>query len=108
MNRISDSSFGREVLAAAAPVLVTFISDDCAPCRGLLATLDQLAHETEDRFKFVAIDVVHNPESRALYNIHGLPTLAIFADGAIVARRVGASTDRQDISEWIAASIERR
>lgn len=107
MIRVSDNSFAREVLSAAVPVLVTFLSDDCVPCRGLLAMLDELAHDTDGRYKFVAIDVVHNPECRALYSIHGLSTLAIFQAGGVVARRVGASADKHEISDWVAASVER-
>jgi thioredoxin 1 len=106
MNRVFDSSFAREVLSAAVPVLVTFVSDDCAPCRSVLSLIEQLARDATG-LKYVTIDVAHNPESRAIYNIHGLPTLAVFAGGEIVARRVGSPPDASDLSEWVAAAIER-
>lgn len=90
------------------PVLVTFIANDCGPCWTVVSALKGLASEVEGMAKVVTIDIDHNPESRARYNIHGLPTLLIFVRGEVVARRIGAKSKKDDLKVWLDASIDRR
>jgi len=43
--RVTDSSFGREVLSSAQSVLVSFIRNNCVPCKTIALALEELVFE---------------------------------------------------------------
>lgn len=102
---VSNSTFAREVLLSKEPVLVIFVANEREPWRAISWMLEEFGNEMEGQLKVVKVDIDRNPAVRAQYNIHGLPTLIIFVNGEIAARRVGASMQKSELIAWIDASV---
>jgi thioredoxin len=96
---ITDQSFDRDVLQAKGqPVLVDCWAPWCGPCRMIGPVLDQLAAESEGRYRITKLNVDDNPQTAAHYHIASIPTLLIFKDGQLVDRIVGVQS-KQAIAE---------
>jgi thioredoxin 1 len=86
----TDTAFADDVLASPVPVLVEFTADWCPPCRMIAPVLEQLSVDEGDRMRVVALDVDANPETALACQVMGMPTLALFVNGEIVSRMLGA------------------
>ena len=51
--------------------------------------LDQLAEESDGRYKIVKLNVDENPRTAGQFNIRSIPTLLIFKNGKLVDQIVG-------------------
>lgn len=89
MQAVTESSFIAEVLESERPVLVDFTAAWCPPCRVMGPILDELAAARAD-LKVVSVDADTEQELAARYDVLGLPTFVVFANGAPVQRLVGA------------------
>ena len=88
---LTDSSFQQEVLnASGAPTLVDFWAPWCGPCRIVGPIVDQLASESNGRYRVAKLNVDENPQTASHYQIASIPTLLIFKNGAVVDRIIGA------------------
>jgi len=97
---VSDSSFEKEVLQSAKPVLVDFWAEWCAPCRMLAPTIDGIAEQFGETAVVVKVNVDDNTATAQRYGIKGIPTLILFSEGKEVERVVGA-TSKESISRMI-------
>ena len=97
---VSDSSFEKEVLQSAKPVLVDFWAEWCAPCRMLGPTIDAIAEQFSETAGVVKVNVDDNTATAQRYGIKGIPTLILFSGGKEVERVVGA-TSKESISRMI-------
>ncbi len=86
----SDENFADDVLQASVPVLVDFTAAWCPPCVMIAPVLERIAQDESDRLSVVSLDVDANPVTTVKYEVLGMPTLALFVDGEIVARFMGA------------------
>ncbi len=86
----SDETFVDDVLHAPVPVLVDFTAAWCPPCVMIAPVLERIAQDEADRLTVVSLDVDTNPMTTLKYEVLGMPTLALFVDGQIVARFMGA------------------
>jgi thioredoxin len=88
---VTDQSFNSEVIAASAsrPVLVDAWAEWCGPCRMLAPVLDQLAAESNGRYKIAKLNVDDNPVTSQQFAIRSIPTLLIFKNGQLVDQIVG-------------------
>jgi thioredoxin 1 len=96
---VTDASFVADVLNSDKPVLVDFWATWCGPCRAMGPVLEQLADEQAEVLKVMKIDVDTNPSTTGLYEVGSIPTMILFANGAPVARLVGARNKFQLLSE---------
>src|SRR5215213_1262335 len=88
---VTDETFAREVLEARGlPVLVDYWAEWCGPCRMVAPVLDELAAESQGRYRIAKLNIDENPRTAAQYNIRSIPTMLVFKDGAVVDRIVGA------------------
>ena len=96
---VSDQTFEREVMQIkGTPVLVDCWAAWCGPCRVISPVLDELAAESNGRYRITKLDVDENPQTSARFRIASIPTLLIFKDGQLVDRIVGVQP-KQAIAE---------
>lgn len=102
---VTDGSFAQDVVAASSskPVLVDAWAEWCGPCRMIAPVLDQLAAESNGRYKIAKLNVDENPLTASQFNIRSIPTMLIFRNGKLVDQIVGAQP-----KEAIAARIGAR
>jgi thioredoxin 1 len=95
----TDACFADDVLASPTPVLVDFTADWCGPCRMVTPVLERIAADEAGRLKVVTLDVDANPETTRTYQVLGMPTIALFVRGELVARILGARSGRAILKE---------
>jgi len=87
---ITDQTFEREVMQEKGrPVLVDAWARWCGPCRMIAPVIDQLAAESQGRYKISKLNVDENPQTASRYQIASIPTMLIFKDGELVDRLIG-------------------
>ncbi len=91
---VNEIDFKQEVLDSKIPVLVDFWADWCTPCKMIAPVVMEIAKETEGKLKIVKVNVDENQNLAAQYGIMSIPTLAIFVDGAVVDKIIGAVPKR--------------
>ena len=96
---ITDQTFEREALQTKGrPVLVDCWAPWCGPCRMIAPVLDELAAESQGRYRIAKLNVDENPQTASRFQIASIPTMLIFKDGKLVDRLVGAQP-KQTISD---------
>jgi thioredoxin 2 len=99
----TDARFEQDVLqSTGAPILVDAWAPWCGPCRVIAPVLDQLAAESQGRYRIAKLNVDENPETASRYQIASIPTMLIFKDGRLVDRLIGAQP-KQIIASRLAA-----
>jgi thioredoxin len=103
---VTDRSFASEVIGAssAKAVLVDAWAEWCGPCRMIAPVLDQLAAESNGRYKIAKLNVDENPRTAQQFNIRSIPTMLIFKNGKLVDQIVGAQP-KQAIAARLAAQL---
>jgi thioredoxin len=103
---VTDDSFGHEVIAASSsiPVLVDAWAEWCGPCRMIAPVLDQLAAESNGRYKIAKLNVDDNPRTSQQFGIRSIPTLLIFKNGKLVDQIVGV-VPKQAIATRLSAQL---
>jgi len=87
---INDGNFKQEVLGEDLPVLVDFWAVWCGPCLRLAPLIEQIAKEYKGKLKVCKLNVNEAPKTASSYGIMGIPTLAIFKNGEVVDKAIGA------------------
>ena len=87
---VTDITFQREILETPGLVLVDCWAPWCGPCRMVGPIMEQLAIESNGRYRIAKLNVDENPRIAAQYQIQSIPTMLIFKDGKLIDRIVGA------------------
>jgi len=88
--KVNDTNFKEEVLKSNLPVLVDFWAEWCAPCHMVAPVVEEVAKEYEGKLKVCKLNVDEGHNTASHYGIMSIPTLAIFKDGKVVDKVIGA------------------
>ena len=99
---VTDATFQREILQTKGlPVLLDCWAPWCGPCRIVGPIMDQLAAESQGRYRIAKLNVDENPATAGQYKISSIPTMLIFKDGQLIDRIIGAQS-KQAIQQRLA------
>jgi thioredoxin 2 len=87
---VSDQSFSQEVLNNPGLVLLDCWAPWCGPCRMVGPIMEQLAAESQGRYRIAKLNVDDNPRTASQFQIQSIPTMLIFKNGKLVDRLIGA------------------
>jgi thioredoxin 1 len=82
MIALEKDTFDAEVLEAEGTVLVDFWSQGCEPCKALLPDIERFAEMYGETIKFCKFDTTKAKRLAMREKVLGLPTIAIYKDGA--------------------------
>lgn len=88
--KLTDQNFEEEVIKSDVPVLVDFWAEWCGPCRMVAPVVEQISKEYKGKLKVCKLNVDDSPKTASSYDIMSIPTLAIFKNGKVVDKIVGA------------------
>lgn len=88
---VTDATFQRDILQAnGPPILVDVWAPWCGPCRAIAPVLDQLAADSQGKYRIAKLNVDENPQTAKQYQIASIPTMLIFKNGKLIDRLIGA------------------
>jgi thioredoxin 1 len=91
---INEASFEKAVLQSPVPVLVDFWAAWCGPCKMIAPLLDEIAKESEGRFRIAKVNIDDDPALMQRFNVRAVPTLLLFSGGALREQLVGGAAKK--------------
>jgi thioredoxin 1 len=88
---INEASFEKAVLQSPVPVLVDFWAPWCGPCKMIGPLLDEIAKESEGRYRITKVNVDDDPALMQRFNVRAVPTLLFFNGGRLREQLVGGA-----------------
>ena len=96
MRDVTDRDFDDIVKQAAVPVLVEFWKPGCGSCRALMQELEKLELDLTGKVLILKMNVEENFQIPAELEVHSLPVLALYHQGAF-ERFIGGLGTREEI-----------
>jgi thioredoxin 1 len=87
---LTESTFTKEVIESAVPVIVDFWAQWCPPCKMIAPFLEQMSVDYDGKAKICKVDVDKEQSLAAKYGVRSIPTLLFFKGGEVQDQVVGA------------------
>ncbi len=101
MLEINAENFEAEVLKSDKPVLLDFWGTKCEPCKALMPAVEKLAEKYGDKIKFCKLNTAENRRLAISQKVLGLPTIAMYKDGAKVEELTQDKATPDNIEEML-------
>ena len=88
--KVDDANFKEVVLESDIPCLVDFWAEWCMPCHMVAPAVESIAKKYEGRLKVCKLNVEEAPKVSSQYGIMSIPTLAVFKNGEVKEKVIGA------------------
>ena len=88
---ITKENFDEEVRNyRGLPILLDFWAGWCGPCMMLAPIVEEIAEEYDGKVRVGKVNVDEESELASKYNVMSIPMIAVFKDGQISKKSVGA------------------
>ena len=101
---VNETDFDTEVLGSDMPVLVDFWAEWCMPCRTIAPVVDEIAEDFKERMKVYKLNIEDAASIASRYKIMSIPTLALFKNGEMTEKMVGA-VSKEAITEKLEENL---
>jgi len=91
---INEASFERAIIQSPIPVVVDFWAPWCGPCKMIAPLLDEIAKESDGRFRVAKVNIDDDPALQQRFGIRGVPTLLFFSGGELRDQIVGVEAKK--------------
>jgi len=101
---VNDAAFQKVILESKIPVIVDFWAPWCNPCKMVAPVLEKIAREKAGKLLVAKVNTDENPEWAGKYQVQGIPTMLLVANGKIIHTQVGALPEgilREIITEFL-------
>jgi len=98
---INETSFEKAVLQSPVPVLVDFWAAWCGPCKMIAPLLDEIAKESEGRFRIAKVNIDDDPALMQRFNVRAVPTLLFFNNGELRDQLVGGAPKKTILEKLV-------
>ena len=105
MLEVDKITFEEEVLKAPGKVLVDFYGDGCVPCAALMPHIHAFAEKYAGKLKFCALNTTKARRLAIAQKVLGLPVIAIYENGAMIASLVKEEATPEAVEEMILKNI---
>jgi len=89
---VNEANFEQTVLSADKPFLLDFYATWCGPCKMLAPILEEFAKKHEGELTVGKADTDENPSLAVRFGVESIPTLLLFSNGKVIAKRIGYQT----------------
>ncbi|HEX7445675.1 MAG TPA: thioredoxin domain-containing protein, partial [Methanothrix sp.] len=86
---VTDATINSTISEYHPLLVIVGYTDSCGYCRLFNVTISELARELQGQIAIGMINTQRNNETKAKYNITGVPTALIFKDGELASKVIG-------------------
>ena len=101
MTDLTKENFEEEVLKAEGYILVDFYGDGCVPCAALMPHIHGFEEVYGSTIKFCSLNTTKARRLAISQKVLGLPVIAIYKDGLMIASRVKEDATPDSCEEMI-------